>query len=56
MMYESKSIDFQVTYIERKQESFYKPRESITNTLMRSANITTDQQMKSTKFINQKSV
>ena len=47
---ESKSIDFQVTYIERKQESFYKQLNA--THFLKSTNITQDQVKNSTKFIN----
>eukprot|EP00347_Sterkiella_histriomuscorum_P004892 403358689 len=60
-MIESKnSVDFQVTYIERKQDSFYN-KSNMTNVtnLLRYSNMTTSQNngLKSnTKFINQKSI
>lgn len=53
---ESKSVDFQVTYIERKQDSFYRKGNMTNQTnFLRSGNITdvNIQALRNTKFLNE---
>ncbi len=41
-MQESKSVEFQVTYIERKQDSFYHRVHNNSTNFLKSGNVTTD--------------